>query len=146
MNFIQGFFRDYESTQKVSYENIQDIVSQSSFNENIILINTLPDDLQDILIPKTINHIQEEETINNIITRSAYETKIIIYGKNNSDESIYKKYIQLKKYGFFNLYLYIGGLFEWLLMQDIYGKEMFPTSGFTLNILKYKPKKYTLKN
>ena len=148
MNFFQSFFKDYETTQKLSYENIQDIISDSNLGlyGDIILINTLPENLQNVLIPKTISYYQEEDRMNSIINKSAFETKIVIYGKNNTDESIYKKYIQLKKYGFINIYLYIGGIFEWLLMQDIYGKELFPTIGFTLNILQYKPEKYIIKN
>ena len=50
-----------------------------------------------------------------------------------------------------NIYIYPGGLFEWLCLQDIYGYEKFPTSGKLLDILKFKPKsqiinKYLLKN
>jgi len=30
-------------------------------------------------------------------------------------------------------------LFEWLLLQDIYGSEEFPTTSHELDILKYKP-------
>lgn len=149
MNFFQSFFRDYETTKKLSYENIQDIITcknNSYPNDDIFLINTLPEHMQDVLIPQTLSFSEEEDKINNLINRSLFQQKIVIYGKNNSDETLYKKYVQLKKYGFLNLYLYIGGLFEWLLMQDIYGKELFPTIGFTLNILKYKPNKYNLKN
>ena len=42
--------------------------------------------------------------------------------------------------GFYNVYLYNGGLFEWLLLQDIYGFDEFPTTKKELDILKYKPK------
>ena len=38
-----------------------------------------------------------------------------------------------------NVYLYAGGLFEWLHLQDIYGKQEFPTTTYILDILKYKP-------
>ena len=56
--------------------------------------------------------------------------KIIIYGKNSDDQTIYNKYDQLNKLGFYNIYLYSGGLFEWLLLQDIYGRDEFPTTIF----------------
>ena len=36
------------------------------------------------------------------------------------------------------VYIYTGGMFEWLLLQDIYGKEAFPTKGDELDILKFK--------
>ena len=67
--------------------------------------------------------------------------KIIIYGKNSNDETIYKKHKQLQELGFVNIYVYPGGLFEWLLLQDIYGQEDFPTTSQELDILKFKPVK-----
>jgi hypothetical protein len=68
--------------------------------------------------------------------------KIIIYGKNCNDELVNKKYQQLLTLGFSNIYAYTGGLFEWLLLHDIYGKEMFPiinNGKKNIDILKYKP-------
>ena len=41
--------------------------------------------------------------------------------------------------GFQNVYLYMGGMFEWLLLQDIYGIDEFPTTNKFLDILYYKP-------
>ena len=38
-----------------------------------------------------------------------------------------------------NTKLYIGGLFEWLLLQDIYGDDEFKTTKKELDILKFKP-------
>ena len=64
---------------------------------------------------------------------------IIVYGKNNTDDTAEKKYQQLIDLGFSNVYLYYGGLFEWLLLQDIYGETEFPTTKKVLDILKYKP-------
>ena len=48
---------------------------------------------------------------------------------------------QITNLGFKYVYLYCGGLFEWLLLQEIYGREEFPTTNYTLDILKYKPNK-----
>ena len=64
---------------------------------------------------------------------------IIIYGKNANDDTIYNKYEQLLKLGFMNVFIYSGGMFEWLCLQDIYGNELFPTTKKELDILKYKP-------
>ena len=64
---------------------------------------------------------------------------IIIYGKNSNDDALYRKYQQLLLLGFSNVYLYLGGLFEWLLLQDVYGAIDFPTTTQQLDILKYKP-------
>ena len=65
--------------------------------------------------------------------------RIVIYGKNCNDDTTNKKYQQLLTLGFYNIFLYTGGLFEWLLLQDIYGKELFPTTKKEVDILKYKP-------
>ena len=54
--------------------------------------------------------------------------------------SIYDKYEQLSKLGLINIYIYPGGIFEWLCLQDIYGDELFPTTKKELDILKYKPR------
>ena len=51
-----------------------------------------------------------------------------------------KKYHQLTNLGFYEVYVYVGGLFEWLLLQDIFGEENFPTTTKELDILKYKAK------
>ena len=67
--------------------------------------------------------------------------KIIIYGKNSNDETPIKKCEQLLELGFSNIYIYAGGLFEWLLLQDIYGSELFPTTTKQNDLLKYKSQK-----
>jgi hypothetical protein len=58
---------------------------------------------------------------------------------NSCDDTCFKKYEQLVKLGFYNVYIYGGGLFEWLLLQDIYGPELFPTNNTSsIDLLKYK--------
>ena len=64
--------------------------------------------------------------------------EIVIYGKNNSDKTVETKYLKLCELGFTKIYIYPGGLFEWLLLQDIYGFSDFPTTKKELDILKYK--------
>jgi hypothetical protein len=117
--------------KKVSFQDIQ--YAQS--NENIVIINTLPEHEQTILIYKTIPANQEIHEVERAIQRKHV---IIIYGKNSNDESIYIKYNQISKLGGI-VYLYVGGLFEWLLLQDIYGIELFKTTNKMLDILKFKP-------
>ena len=51
-----------------------------------------------------------------------------------------KKYEQLVGLGFINVYIYPGGLFEWLLLQDIYGSDDFPTTIVDRDHLKFKGK------
>jgi len=40
--------------------------------------------------------------------------------------------------GFTEVYIYLGGLFEWVLLQDIYGTELFKTTRRVADILRYK--------
>jgi hypothetical protein len=79
--------------------------------------------------------------INKFIKTGNKQIKIIVYGHNCNDEKIYIKYNQLTSLGFYNVFIYTGGIFEWLMLQDIYGEKEFPTTKKELNILKYKPNK-----
>jgi hypothetical protein len=115
-----------------------DTIHQSIKDSNTIIINTLEKNEQDCLIKNTLNINKEEETINTILdTYNMKKTKIIIYGRNCNDDSVEKKYYQLIKLGFNDVFIYFGGLFEWLLLQDIYGENEFPTTSKKLDILKY---------
>jgi len=106
--------------------------------EVYLIINTLPVSDQQCLITNTTVAEQEELIINKFMKENK-NIRIIIYGKNSNDDSTNKKYQQLMSLGFYNIFIYTGGLFEWLLLQDIYGKDMFPTTKKELDILKYKP-------
>jgi hypothetical protein len=106
-----------------------------------MLINTLPHNEQNCLINNTSDVQKEEELINQFIKLGNYNVKIVVYGKNCNDEKIYEKEEQLRKLGFSNTFIYTGGLFEWLMLQDIYGNSEFPTTSYDLDILKYKPNK-----
>jgi len=122
---------------KLSFEDIQFVMQNK---EQFILINTLLVSEQDCLIKHTMSHVEEEQLINKLITNYELDAKkIIVYGKNNIDESSIQKYDQLIDLGFSNIYIYVGGMFEWLLLQDIYGVDAFPTTKNQLDILKYKP-------
>jgi len=120
-----------QNTKKVSFQDVQ----YAQTNERTIIINTLSEQEQSILIFKTVPIASEISQVENAIK---LKSNIIIYGKNSNDESIYVKYNQISKLGGL-AHIYIGGLFEWLLLQDIYGSEMFKTTNKTLDILKFKP-------
>jgi len=126
------------SSIKINYEDVQFIIKNP---EGHLLINTLAPSEQNCLILNTMNINNEENIINSCIKRGAKDIKIIIYGKNSNDEKILNKYNQLTSLGFHNVYIYTGGLFEWLMLQDIYGESEFPTTKKELDILKYKPNK-----
>ena len=106
-------------------------------NNDYILINTLAINNQNCLIIKTIDSSDEENYINKLLNDNINKN-IVIYGKNCSDSSTLTKFKQLKNLGFKNIKIYMGGLFEWLLLQDIYGNDKFETTSKEIDILKYK--------
>lgn len=127
-----------QSVQKINFEDVQFAIKNSDAN---VLINTLTDAEQECLIPNTINSKKEVELINHFIKMGNKQCKIIIYGKNCNDANIHTKYNQFKSLGFYNVYIYEGGLFEWLMLQDIFGDKEFPTTKKENDFLKYKPPK-----
>lgn len=137
---------NYQSIQKVNFEDIQYVMQNK---RDTVLLNTLHANKQGCLLPNTLP-IHNEETVINELLSSNKKTQLIIYGENSNDERIFRKCEQLTKLGFSNVYVYIGGMFEWLCLQDIYGDELFPTTKKELDILKYKPSnilnKYYLTN
>lgn len=132
------FMGNNVSVRKINYEDMQKACKKTD-DENHILINTMDNNYQKCLINNTIEIDQEEKIINSLLENGNKNKSIIIYGKNSNDESIVKKYEQLISLGFTNITIYTGGMFEWLLLQDVYGKELFPTTSRELDILKYKP-------
>jgi hypothetical protein len=123
-----------QSMKKINYEDMQTVIKNP---EIYLIINTLPPSEQQCLIVNT-TLASEEELIMNKFMKENKSIRIIIYGKNCNDESINKKYQQLYSLGFYNTFVYLGGMFEWLMLQDIYGKDLFPTTKKELDLLKYK--------
>ena len=122
-----------QSIQKINFEYMQDeIIANSSY-----IISTLPNESQGCLIQGTLSPSREVEILNNNL-KTNKRLKLIIYAMNACDDSLATKCRQLLKLGYTNLYIYAGGLFEWLLLQEIYGIELFPTSSPCQDHLKYK--------
>ena len=122
------------SINKINFEDMKYMQN----NSNSIIINTMEPYKQNCLIEGTLAISKEETTLNNLLNKVNFEENIIIYGENSSDNTLIKKYNQLIKLGFVNVYIYMGGLFEWLLLQDIYGKDYFKTTTLVNDFLKYK--------
>jgi len=125
-----------ESQIKINFDDVKWVVE----NKTGVLINTLIEGEQNCLIRGTMP-INKEELLINKHLQSEKNIHIIIYGRNSSDETTLKKYEQLTKLGFYNVYIYLGGLFEWLLLQDIYGNELFHTTTAENGFLKSKSPK-----
>ena len=113
-----------------TYEDIQ--------KNNHVIINTLPINEQSCLIKGTVIAEDEERIINAMLERGRIKQKIIVYGKNYMDETVYKKYDQFIELGF-QVRIYVSGMFEWMLLQEVYGSDHFPTTSRELDILKFKP-------
>jgi hypothetical protein len=124
------------SIQKINFEDMQTACKNP---EIYLLINTLPESEQGCLVIGTVSAHQEEAIINKHLGGSK-NIQIIVYGRNCNDEKVFKKYQQLLQLGFFNVFIYSGGIFEWLMLQDIYGFNEFPTTTKQLDLLKYKPR------
>jgi len=123
-----------QSMKKINFEDMQTIL----INSNYLLINTLFEYEQQHLILNTIPISKEEDILNQCL-KTKKNVNIVIYGRNCNDDKIYLKYKQLTTLGFVNIFVYMGGLFEWLMLQDIYGFENFPTLVKYHDFLKYKP-------
>ena len=123
---------------KVGYHKIGFGTMQEYISQKVLIINTLDITKQNCLIAGTISYKEEEARVNSLLGGDKTE-KIVLYGMNCLDESVIKKAEQLLDLGFTNMFIYVGGLFEWLLLQDIYGEENFPTIGHELELLKFKP-------
>ena len=143
------FFSSTTSLQKTtaSFEDIQDLLSQTPGPKtaNKTLINILTSAEQDCLIKGTLSIDAEEKTINEWVkSGKAVDHCIILYGKNTDDAArLEKKRRDLRALGFHDVFVYPGGLFEWLLLQDIYGKELFPTTSHVLDIIAFRPSRLT---
>jgi hypothetical protein len=137
MDFLKNWFQT--TYTKIGFEDVKYALK---YPEKYVLINTLSLDYQNDLIKNTVLAEKEEVTINKIIEN--YEmsiVNIIIYGNNATDESPYLKAKQFMDLGFKHIFIYCGGIFEWLLLQDIYSFDEFPTLIYRKNVdlLKYKP-------
>lgn len=134
---LNGIFK--RKIQKASFEDVQTTMKTP---ESYLLINTMSETEQDCLIKHTLYYKNETNIINDLMNRGDLSSKkIVIYGKNANDESIESKYHQICGLGFIDVFVYPGGIFEWLCLQDIFGDDEFPTTTTQLDILKYRPSK-----
>jgi rhodanese-related sulfurtransferase len=122
------------SMPSYNYHQLQDRMKNQN---DIILINTLPLTRQDCLIKGTLKALIEVEYMNKLL-KTNKNKEIIVYGIHHTDLSVIQKYNQLKKLGFKNVYIYFGGMYEWLLLQDVFGSINFQTDGIIENIVDYK--------
>jgi len=122
--------------RRVGFDDVLLAVGQP---ETYLLINTLPVQEQSCLIFSTVSIAEEEVMINQLISSYKHHDKtVILYGKNGADTSVDRKYQQLTGLGFRNVFVYAGGMLEWMLLQDAFGKDEFPTTSTLLDLLRFQ--------
>jgi len=124
--------------RKIGFEDVKYAIAH---HNSFVLINTLPVSEQKCLIKTTLDWNLEEQTLNEMLTHYNTNRRLVIYGRNSVDPAVEKKYHQLMQLGFTEVSMYSGGLFEWMLLQDIYGDAEFPTTSRELDVLKFRPHK-----
>lgn len=125
--------------RRIGFEDVKYAIAHEN---SFLLINTLPVSEQKCLIKTTLDWNLEEQTLNEMLNQYYTSSRrLIIYGRNSADATVEKKYHQLMQLGFTDVSMYTGGLFEWMLLQDIYGDAEFPTTSRELDVLKYRPHK-----
>jgi len=132
---------NYESAIKnANFDDIIMISNDPSKNAHI-LIHVMDKEDEELLIKGTLLINEEIERVNSLLTYGKMDVTIVIYGKNTDDFSkVIGKCRKLCNMWFCNIYAYLGGLFEWLLLQEIYGNEEIKTNIICKkNILDYKP-------
>ena len=120
--------------RKIGFERVLEAQKDPA---KYVIINTLPTYEQQCLIAGTLAASDEERVINDLLN-SYSEKTVVIYGRNSADVSPEKKHKQLVELGLRDILVYSGGLFEWLLLQDIYGTAEFPTTSKCRDMLAYR--------
>ena len=82
------------------------------------------------LIEGTLPPEREESYINQLLDtldiESLSDFLVVVYGQNATDKTVIEKARQLSALGFSSVCIYSGGMFEWCLLQDVYGSKEFP--------------------
>jgi len=113
----------YSSFETIHFKELQTLIGS-----DILLLNTRPQQHQSYLIYGTLCASKETDQMN-FYLKTNRSIEIILYGKDHLDRTMIEKYNQLKQLGFTRIRIYFGGLFEWALLQDIYGPSLFKTHG-----------------
>lgn len=124
------------ATHSIGFDDVLHCIKHP---EKYAIIHTMPASHQ-ILISGTLVAAEEEVFVNDCLSKYTETPKtIVLYGRNCCDDSPHQKRAQLLSYGIRDVYIYSGGLFEWGLLQDIYGVSEFPTTAKIDDLLAYRP-------
>ena len=124
---------------RIGFQDVQ-YALQPMNRMGFVLVHTLPPAQQSCLIQGTLRAEQEEAQLNQMLKNGAHRhTHILVYGKHACDETAVNRVTHLRSLGFTEVYHYVGGLFEWLVLQDTFGDNQFPTSGKESDLLRFMP-------
>ena len=119
--------------RKIGFEDVKHAIKDTAF---LLIATTSLDDCGRIV--NTVDASVEEQRVNDCLGKRD-KPGVIVYGQNCADAQVETKAAQLVGLGFPNVYVYCGGMLEWLLLQDIYGADEFPTTKAERDILRFKP-------
>jgi hypothetical protein len=138
-SFLQWVFQSAMPSLADYTIGFDDMLQCIKMREKYAIIHTMSAS-ETVLISGTLTPTEEEEFVNNYLSKYTEPQKIIIlYGRNSCDDSTRKKRAQLMSLGINDVYVYSGGMFEWVLLQDIYGVNEFPTTAVVKDLLVYRP-------
>lgn len=131
---------------RIGFDDVLYMIPRVGPSRPFLLINTLPPDDQDFLIKGTLACHIEESTINAILDDFRIDLGkylIVVYGRHCADATVDRKREQLVKLGFKRVFVYYGGMFEWCLLQDVYGEDVFLVNDVTKkkDLLHFAPAK-----
>jgi rhodanese-related sulfurtransferase len=89
----------------------------------VLLFNALKKDYHSCVIPGTIPYTVMKKVIKNM----KEEDIVVVYCANYSC-NLSHKFAEKKLGHLETVYIYSGGVFEWLLLQKKYGKKKYPSS------------------
>jgi hypothetical protein len=131
-----AWFTESSPVRRVGFD---DVLLANQAPEKYLLINTLPLHQQSCLIRNTVSVAEEEALMNRLISSYCHYGKpVIVYGKNGADVTVDRKAQQLKALGFREVFVYSGGMLEWMLLQDVFGHAEFPTTSPCGDILRFQ--------
>ena len=106
-----------------------------ALKEGNILITVISNHTDATLIKGTLGEAEELRHVNEIIRKKNLDERIFVYGENCSDSRVYSKARQLKKLGLKEVFVYTGGIFEWMLLGEVFGQDQFPVHGRVTNVV-----------
>lgn len=141
--------------QEESSGSVPKVVGPNYITDNSAKVILLASPLVDAKmwrIDGTLTPEMEEREINRMIQNysssgKAPEEKIVYYGLNSVDRSPDEQAAKLARHGI-EASVYRGGMFEWLLLREIFGADNYPVvstlatsnSNVVINPLDYLPR------